>query len=198
MPRERDDVSLKELTMWFREQRFVKLSLSITGKAVHDLAIFVWPLYVFLLLGNTERVGLLYSLSFLLSVIIGLFLRKRIDHQERRQPFYISGGMLSVLWALRSQVFTPWSIALVDAFDKLTGNYHWLFFDRLLFNRGKGRAALSYFIYREMIVAGAATAFWLFFALMFFILPIEWKGLFALAAVGVLLSLLVGKKHDPA
>lgn len=194
--RERDDVSLKEFSWWIRERRFVKLSASIGGKTIHDLAIFVWPLYVFLLLGNTERVGILYSLSFLLSVIIELFLSERIDHHHRRRPFYISGGMLSVLWALRSQVFTPWAIALVDTFDKLTGNYHWLFFDRLLFNRGKGRAALSYFIYREFIVGVSAMGFWLLFALIFLIWPLEWRGLFALAAVGVLLTLLVNKKHE--
>jgi len=173
--RERDDVSLKEFSWWIRERRFVKLSASIGGKTIHDLAIFVWPLYVFLLLGNTERVGILYSLSFLLSVIIELFLSERIDHHHRRRPFYISGGMLSVLWALRSQVFTPWAIALVDTFDKLTGNYHWLFFDRLLFNRGKGRAALSYFIYREFIVGVSAMGFWLLFALIFLIWP--WRRL---------------------
>jgi MFS family permease len=196
IPHERDDVSFKELASWFKERRFVKLSASIAGKSIYDVAIFVWPLYVFILLGNTERVGVLYSLSFLLSVIFELFLSTRIDKQERRQPFFVSGGALSILWVLRSQVLTPWSIALVDAFDKITGNYHWLFFDRILLNRGKGREAFSYFVYREFIVGLTAAGFWVLFALMFLIWPLEWKGLFALAAVGVLLSLLVNKKHE--
>src|SRR3990172_5679783 len=149
--RERDDVSLKEFSWWIRERRFLKLISFIGGKTIHDLAIFVWPLYVFLLLGNTERVGILYGLSFLLSVIIELFLSERIDHHHRRRPFYISGGMLSVLW---------------------------------------------YFIYREFIVGVSAMGFWLLFALIFLIWPLEWRGLFALAAVGVLLTLLVNKKHE--
>jgi len=38
--------------------------------------------------------------------------------------------------------------------------------------------------------------FWLLFALIFLIWPLEWRGLFALAAVGVLLTLLVNKKHE--
>lgn len=194
--KERDDVSYKELFFWVKDRRFLKLGVSIAGKTIYDMAIFVWPLYVFILLGNTERVGLLYSLSFLLSIVFEIFLSSRIDKQEKKQPFLMSGGLLSVLWVLRSQVFTPISIAMVDAADKLAGNFHWLFFDRVLLNRGKGKEAFSYFLYREMIVAVTIALFWLFFVLMFIVWQVEWRGLFVIASVGVLMSLLVSKKHE--
>ena len=195
-PHERDKISFKELAFWVNERRFVKLGVSIAGKAIHDLAIFVWPLYVFLLLGNTEKVGFLYSLSFLLSMILSLFIGVKLDHQQKKRPFFVSGGIISLLWALRAQVFSFWSIAVVDALDKITGNFHWLFFDRVLLNRGKGREAFSYFVYREMIISVTIVIFWSFFALMFLVFPFEWKGLFALAAVGVMMSLLVSRKQD--
>ena len=196
VPRERDEVSLKELSLWINERRFIKLGFSIAGKTLYDIGIFVWPLYVFLLLGNTERVGILYSLSFLLSMIFSLFIGAKLDHKERKRPFLISGGLLSILWIIRSQIFNFWSIAIVDSFDKLTSNFHWLFFDRVLVNRGKGREAFSYFIYREIIISLTAIVFWSVFALTFLIWPLEWKGLFVMAAVGVLMSLLISKKHE--
>jgi MFS family permease len=196
VPHERDTISFKELAFWVSERKFVKLSTSIAGKTLYDVAIFVWPLYVFLLLGNTERVGILYSLSFLLSMILSLFIGTKLDHQERKRPFFISGGLMSILWAVRSQIASFWSIALVDAFDKVTGNFHWLFFDRVLMNRGKGREAFSYFVYREMIISVTVVVFWSIFALAFLIWPLEWKGLFVMAAVGVLMSLLISKKHE--
>lgn len=196
IPHERDDISFKELMFWVKDRRFVKLSVSIVGKTLYDLAIFVWPLYVFLLLGNTERVGVLYGLSFLLSIAASLFIGQKLDEQERRRPFAISGGLLSVLWIIRSQVLDFWSLTLVDAFDKITGNFHWLFFDRVLLNRGKGREAFSYFMYREIIISLTVIVFWSLFALMFIIWSIEWRGLFVMASVGVLLSLLVSKKHE--
>ena len=196
IPNERDAISFKELAFWISERRFIKLSASIAGKALYDVAIYIWPLYVFLLLGNTERVGILYSLSFLLSMVLSLFIGVKLDRQERKKSFFISGSFLSILWVIRSQIFSFWSIALVDVFDKLTGNFHWLFFDRILISRGKGREAFSYFIYREIIISIAMLIFWSIFALMFLIWPLEWEGLFAMASVGVLMSLLISKKHD--
>lgn len=198
IPHERDDISLHELMLWLKDRRFVKLSLSIAGKTVYDVSIFVWPLYVFILLGNTEKVGLVYGIGFLLSIVASLFIGQKLDHDERRRPFAISGGFLSVLWAIRSQVFDFWSLALIDAFDKITGNYHWLFFDRVLLNRGKGRQAFSYFMYREIIINVTVAIFWVLFALMFLIAKIEWRGLFVMASVGVLMSLLINNRQEKA
>lgn len=196
VPHERDKISFKELAFWISDKRFIKLGVSIAGKTIYDLSIYVWPLYVFLLLGNTEKVGILYSLSFLFSMIFSLFIGAKLDHKERKKPFFISGGIISVLWAVRAQVFSFWSIALVDALDKITGNFHWLFYDRVLLNRGKGREAFSYFVYREMIVSITVVLFWALFISMFLAFPFEWKGLFTLASVGVLMSLLISKKHE--
>jgi hypothetical protein len=119
-------------------------------------------------------------------MILSLFIGAKLDKREHKRPFFISGGLLSLLWVIRSQIIGYWSIALVDAFDKLTGSFHWLFFDRVLISRGKGREAFSYFIYREIIISVTVVVFW----------PLEWKGLFIMAAVGVLMSLLISKKHE--
>jgi hypothetical protein len=196
IPHERDEVSWRELWFWISDRRFIKLGASIAGKTVYDLAVYVWPLYVFLLLGNTERVGLLYGLSFLLSIAASVFIGHHLDRDEQRRPFAVSGGLLSALWLIRSRLLDFWSLALVDAFDKITGNFHWLFFDRVLLNRGKGRQAFSYFMYRELIISATIVVFWAFFALMFVAWAIEWNGLFVIGAVGVLLSLLIRNKDE--
>jgi hypothetical protein len=129
-------------------------------------------------------------------MILSLFIGAKLDKREHKRPFFISGGLLSLLWVIRSQIIGYWSIALVDAFDKLTGSFHWLFFDRVLISRGKGREAFSYFIYREIIISVTVVVFWSIFALTFLLWPLEWKGLFIMAAVGVLMSLLISKKHE--
>jgi hypothetical protein len=47
-----------------------------------------------------------------------------------------------------------------------------------------------------MIISVTVVVFWSIFALAFLIWPLEWKGLFVMAAVGVLMSLLISKKHE--
>lgn len=193
---EKDNISLKEFKFWLNDWRFWKLGISVAGKAFYDNSIYIWPLYVFLLLGNTEKVGIVYSLSFLVSMVLSLFIGMRLDSEIRKKPFFISGGILSFLWVIRSQVLGFWSIAVTDAVDKITGNFHWLFFDRVLMNRGKGREAFSYFTYREMIISLATVVFWIIFAVIFIFSAMEWNGLFLVAAIGTLLSLLISKKHE--
>jgi len=195
-PHEKDTISVKEFYFWLSDWRFWKLGFSISGKAIYDNAIYIWPLYVFLLLGNTEKVGIVYSLSFLLSMILSLFIGIKLDTEIKKKPFLVSGGILSALWFARSQILGFWSIAITDSIDKITGNFHWLFFDRVLMNRGKGREAFSYFTYREIIVSFASSLFWLVFAAIFLISSMEWNGLFLVGAIGALMSLLISKKHE--
>ena len=92
-------------------------------------------------------------------------------------------------------VVNIWSIAILNAFDKLTASFHWLFFDRSWLLRGKGREALSYFTYREIIYSLAAVFFWLIVASLFYFFIFAWKTLFIIAAVGVLLTLLIKEHH---
>ncbi len=195
-PNEKDNISLKEFSFWLTDWRFWKLSISIFGKTIYDISIYVWPLYVFLILGNTEKVGIVYSLSFLVSMILSLFIGIKLDTEIKKKPFFVSGGILSLLWYVRSQIFGFWSIAITDAIDKITGNFHWLFFDRVMMNRGKGREAFSYFTYREIIISFASVAFWSIFLLIFLLSKMEWNGLFLVGAIGTLLSLLISNKHE--
>jgi hypothetical protein len=195
-PNEKDNISFKEFSFWLLDWRFWKLGISIFGKTIYDLSIYIWPLYVFLILGNTEKVGIVYSLSFLVSMVLSIFIGIKLDTEIKKKPFLVSGGVLSLLWYVRSQILGFWSIAFTDAIDKITGNFHWLFFDRVLMNRGKGREAFSYFTYREIIISFSSIVFWLIFVLLFLLSGMEWNGLFLVGAIGTLLSLLISNKHE--
>lgn len=192
----RDRVSFKEFFAWLAEAKFLRLAVTYAGRYINDAALTLWPLYVFLLIGTVDRVGYLYSFSFFLSMVLSLFIGFRLDHNKNKKPFFLSGGILSLLWFVRIQVVSFWSIVVIDMFDKITSNFHWLFYDRVLFNRGKGGQAFSYFLYREMIISVSAIVFWLIFAAIFIFLPMGWQGLFILASIGVLLSLLIREKHN--
>ena len=191
----RDVISFKEFRGWLREKQFKKLTLSIAGRYINDAALFVWPLYVFIFLGSVDKVGYLYTISLFIAMMFTFFISVYIDHTKSRKPFFLSGGILSVLWLLRTQFLSILSIALIDVVERLTSNFHWLFFDMLLMKRGKGSNALSYFVYREIVLNVTAIAFWVIFA-GFFMLNWGWNSLFLFAAVGVILSLLM-KDREP-
>lgn len=190
----KDEISLREFMTWLKESRFRKLTVSIVGRYINDAALYVWPLYVFIFLGSVDKVGYLYTISLFLAMIFTYFISIYIDHHKSRRPFFLSGGILTLLWVARTQLLSVFSIALIDVVERLTSNFHWLFFDTVLIRRSKGSNALSYFVYREMILNATAIGFWLLFA-GFFLFDFGWNSIFLFASVGVALSLLMRDKE---
>ncbi len=188
-----DKVSWKEFFTWLKESEFRKLTVSVAGRYINDAAIFLWPLYVYIALGAVDKVGYLYTTSLFLAMLFSFFLGAYIDKAATKRPYLFSGSLLSAMWLVRTQLFGPLGIALVDFFDRLTSNFHWLFFDMILMRRSKGRNALSYFVYREMVMSITAFFFWTIFAL-FFIIDLGWSPLFIFAAVSVMMSLLINER----
>lgn len=185
-----NSVSYAEFFKWLREPRFRKLAASFCGKYIYDISIYIWPLYIFLVLGSIDKVGYLYTVSLFLATTITYFIGNYVDTHKSKKPFYLSGGVLSIITILRTQVVTPLAIAFVDLFDKLFANVYSIYFDTMFMRRSKGTAVNSFFIYREMLINLATIFFW-FFTAIFFIFFSGWKSLYILAGVGVLIGLLM-------
>lgn len=189
----RDSVSAAEFFKWLRERSFDRLALSYAGKYINDAAIYIWPLYLFILLGAVDEVGYLYTLALFLALLVTLFIGSYIDKRKSKKPFYFSGGVLTLVWLAKTQVVSPFSIAIADTFDRLAANVHSLFFDTVFMKRGKGHSALSFFTYREVVINATVVLFWAFFGAVFVFLE-NWQALFVLASLGVVISLLI-KEH---
>jgi MFS family permease len=186
-----ETMSWQEFMQWLSEAGYRKLASAYVGKMVNDTALELWPLYVFLLLGSVMQVGYIYALSLFLAMLVSYFAGRVIDKIRDRRSFFTSGGVLATVWLLRTQVSSIWSIVVIDACDKLTASFHWLFFDKQFIARSQGNKALAFFVYREIIIHFSAVIFWLLLAGYFWLFADVWMGLFVLAALGVGFSLLV-------
>lgn len=197
LPQEKDEVNLKEYFEWMKEKSFLKLTTSQSGRYFYDMSITLWPLYVYLLLGDVEKVGYVYSISLFIAMVINLFVGNLLDKKRKsNKPFYFSGGFLSTLSLLRLVVINVWGVVAVDACSRVVGNFHWLFNDSILFRRGKGDQEFSYFVYYAFNRAMAAALFWAVLLIFFFVFPVGWTGLFILGSLGALMSLLIQEERE--
>jgi hypothetical protein len=186
-----DSVSWLEFGRWLSERGYQKLALSYVGRYWNDAAQVLWPLYVFFLVGTIDRVGYLYGLSLFLALIVAYLATHWVVTEKNRHSYWFSGGILSVLWFFRTGVGAIWSIVTIDALERLTSNFHWLFFDTQFLSRGKGSEALSFFTYREVLIATSAVVFWSIFIMLFALWLWPLKYVFVLAGLGIWLTLLV-------
>ncbi|MBP7700935.1 MFS transporter [Candidatus Woesebacteria bacterium] len=188
-----NNVSFANFLIWIKDRRFLKQGIANAARNTNDTVIYLWPLYIFFLLGSVDRVGYLYTFSLFLAMLFTFFIGKYIDHHKNKKPFYLSGGFISFLWIARTQVFDVWGIALVDTFDKLATNVYALFFDSMFMKRGKGHLSDEYFTYLELILNINRVIFWSMFG-VFFIFFSSWNSLFIFAGVTVLVGLLISEK----
>ena len=190
----KDRVSFSEFFSWLKEWGYEKFALAYGGKTIQDVTLFLWPLYVFFLLGAVDSVGYVYTVSLFLALVCTFFIGTYIDKIKSRRPFQISGSIIAALWLVRTQVVGLWGVALADMADKLTSNFHWLYFDALHMKRGHGKESLSYFVYALTVSTIVEIPFWLLFGALFFF-EIGWIPLFILAGVGAAASTLMHEDH---
>lgn len=195
LPKERDQISFREFKLWARERKYLKFGLAVGSRYITDVALFLWPLYLFILLKTVDKVGYLYTASLFISMIITAVLAFKIDKIQSRKLFKFSGGILSIIWLIRLNLVSIWGIALVDAFDRIISNFHWLFFDVTFYKRGVGSQAHSYFVYSELIQHTVMSLAWIFAASLFFSGSI-WNVLFIVAAISTALTTLLQSKHE--
>ncbi|MBU0978677.1 MAG: MFS transporter [Patescibacteria group bacterium] len=191
---EKDQISWREFLSWMREPRYSRLAMALGGRYINDSIIYIWPLYVFFILGSVDKVGYLYSIALFMAFLVTFFLASMIDKIRSHKLFKTSGGIMSVLWLFRTQIISPWSIAFIDATNTLVGNFHWLFFEMQMMRRGKGSQAFSYFVYSEIIAAIAGTLMWSVVGVIFLIGK-GWTSVFLVGSLAVLLSTLMTERH---
>ncbi len=194
---ELDEVNWQEYFSWLKENRFKQLFISQAGKMFNSLALMLWPLYIFLLLGDVTKVGIIYSISLLISIIINYFLGDFLDKSDQgKATYFLSGGVLSVLTIFKIWAMQVWHVVIVDSLDRMIGSFHWVVYDKIIMARGIGSQDFSYFVYRMINQAVASFVFWGLFLIFFLIVPIGWKGVFIVGSLGALLSLLAREKKD--
>ncbi len=191
--RQHDAVSWSEFKSWLKRSSFVKEATSVVGRYLNDSVVVLWPLYMYLIVGGVDRVGYLLTVSLILALICIVTVGVYFEKVAGKQPFYISGFGLLMLWIVRSFSVLPWVLASVQTAERVLGSIHWLIHDVTLVKISKGGQAYSHFMYRELIVSMAAVIFWLA-ASALFLVTTNWQILFGAAGVGIVLTLLVAQR----
>jgi MFS family permease len=184
-------VQYQDLLELFKNSAFQQMLISTVGRYIADVAIFIWPVYLFILLGSVDRVGYLYSASFFLAMIVSMIGGAQVDKAKSSKTYLGSGSSLAGLWILRIFVINPLSITFIDALDRLIANYHWIYFETTLLKIVKIKKPLTYLLARSLALSIFAVITWIIISLLFLLLINGWVGLFVLAAIGVLSSLVL-------
>ncbi len=177
---------------WLGEARNRAKLIGFLGDYWKSAAVIVWSLYVFVLLGSVDALGLLFTISLFISLVVSLAAGMYVDHQQDDTPYYVTAGLMSLNWVARTQVFNPFMVAVTDTIDNILGKIHYVFFQSHYLRGPREQGYLQHFVFIEQVFCLSALLFWGALGALFFFFE-GWTMFLLLGAVGVALTVLVSR-----
>lgn len=188
-------VTFGEFMRWIKHKISKNIILGFVGKYVDNSSLDLWTIYAFVFFGTVERVGYVFSIVLFLSLFISYFMGWYLGKHKGRKAFFLSGGLLSIVWWAKMFIQSTWHFLAFDVMDRLTSSVFIPLFDTFFYKASHGKMVFHFYVFREIILSLTGIVFWSVIALLF-ILPFQWVGVFALASVGTLLSLNMAKDRE--
>lgn len=189
-----DNVSWHEFVTWSKEKRFLRFAVAAMGRGVDErLLAGVWPVYVFLVVGSVEGLGLFQSTVLFFTAIFGMVVAKLFDYKSKRifQAIGVLGGV--TFWSIRIWLKSLSSIMLADSIDRIFTTTSRVFFFGYAFRRARGRQSLSFVVYWAVWEAIGLFLVYTTLILGLLILGLElfWVLVAIVGSLGLLATLLI-------
>lgn len=167
--------------------RFFFLSFLGTGIETAVYTVF-WPLFLLEKLGNMEKIGLLTTLSFLLSLLFLHWVGHR-PLKENKKLLQTGGLVSSLIWGAKSFFSSLSLLTLMDLLYQLATILVWIPTGAIVYHYGR-KKTLSFFLRREIIIQ-TGFLIGLIFSWLLFLSPLRWWGVFLLGAGGIFMASLI-------
>jgi len=113
------------------------------------VSVVLWPLFIYLTLKNVDSLGIIISLSALLTTFVVFYLGKLSDKTPGR---VLKMGVFSnsPVWILRIFLLSPFGLLFTNLVGSITGSAIGISFTKITFEKAKKiKDIINYFLFRE-------------------------------------------------
>ncbi|HEY4496929.1 MAG TPA: hypothetical protein VI432_02165 [Candidatus Paceibacterota bacterium] len=184
---------------FIKDKHLRPINLSGAGYAMESVVYrFIWPIFIFLAIGNLEEFGGLISAGLLASAIVTYLVGFLSDAHRRRKILYIASSFMAFIWSFRSILATPFLVAGSHIIGNLSNASMMVAWSSQYYKVARMMESSALFILsREMIFNITRIVFLPILMLAAYFLPIEifFTISFGAAALGSLM-LIISNKMD--
>jgi len=184
-----DGISWKEFFVWIKEKKHRWFVLSFVGRGLDDtVGVWVWPLFVFAVVGSLEYLGGVTSAVLLLSMLAIFLASTWFDKKKNRKLIGLAIILTAVTRFVRGLAGSLMGIFALDSVNRVASPFFWLGVDRITYITAKHEEPFSFFVYREMIYSLGR----MISALVLILcagLANFWIVMWAVAALGIMLNM---------
>lgn len=153
-------------------RRYRNMTLAMLGMGENLIDLVFWPVFMFIILGSTEQLGIVASINLAVMTVLSFFVGEMSDRLPRRTVLRMYLPFMIVGYLFRPLAGTVKSAALTDTLNRMAFAGVNIPMLHRLYVQGKPAGALRYTVAFEVVlsISKALTAFAL--AIVFaFVLP---------------------------
>jgi len=192
-------VKIKDVIEWLKKPKHRNEELAFLGRRVDDFVVSLfWPVFVFLVLGNFEKQGLVASLGLVASTVMVYIAGRTFDtkHSYKAYKFGVVGN--SIVWIIRGFGRNLSQLLMIETGAAIVSPFYWVTFDSLLYERvrDKDENIVVFMIGRHLVVN---VAMYVVLLIAFIVAKYDFRFwiLWITASLGTLSTLYMWEKKKP-
>jgi MFS family permease len=161
------------------------------GFGEEHLAVYLWPIFIFLIIKEYISIGFLVSASILLATILTLYIGKITDEESKHEVLKIGVIFTFFTWLMRILVVSGIGVFMADSLYRISRRIISVPLVAITYEEAKKTSVMKSVIFLQMaLVLGKLFVSVLALILLFFF-PNSWLAVFVLAAAMTLLYALL-------
>ena len=181
---------------WQRILKNKKFDIGFASRAIESSTnMFIWPIFMFILGINYERMGEITSFALLLSALFALYMGKLTDKEDKERLVGIGSVLLSLAWIIKCFVKDTLSAFLAHNFHRIaitsaTTPFLTIVYDEASTQKDK---ADEFIVYRSIVLNLTKLFYFLFLALVFCFIK-DLRFAFIIASIASLCLIMTTKR----
>lgn len=163
------------------------------------LNLSLWPILLYILLSESFlKLGSLYTLVSIISVLIISYLKTYIDKHNKRKVLKKTVKLISLAWGFRLiiYIFAGFFIYIVESVAKMISSAFYLSYMSIFYNNARNRNVLDYVILRELGIHGSKILTGLLVIILLKVFGETKEVFMLLIIVGMISAIWLGKLHE--
>lgn len=145
-------LKLSDIFSLFKTEGMKKTVISFSGYALESsIGRIIWPLFLLLVLENTKRVGILVSLSSLVTAIVLAVMGKLTDKHSPKKLLKVTTGIYFLGWMGSGFVSSPLTVWLAESYRKISEQFVLVPWCAAFYTLGEKKKYFAYAILRDWV-----------------------------------------------
>lgn len=138
---------------WELYRQYPKKFLGYLGFGEELLALTIWPIFIFIVVKNYDKVGMVATVASLVAAVFALVIGKITDQYTKRVLIKIGAFFSALVWFARLVATNVWNVFALDTMSRASKEMSFIPISTLTYLRATSTHVMPYVVFFEQSLA---------------------------------------------